>query len=136
MVVFCLHYFRAMASSSGSERMNGGFWEAQIDVAKSKQVDWYKNHVNNQNDSDFSAGGRLNGGIERVVGSRFLLAGEMVDQFLQEIGKAIMEKLSRSKSTGELQATSLFVPPRVMLSIEGICIGCGVKSVIRVPGKA
>ena len=107
-----------------------------IDVAKSRQVDWYKNYVNNQNESDFSANGRSNGGIERVVGSRFLLAGEMGDQFLQEIGKAIMEKLSRSKSTGELQATSLFVPPRVMLSIEGICIGCGVKSVIRVPGKA
>ena len=125
-----------MAVTPGSERMTDGFWEGHMKMVQSRQAEWYKVHVNQQNNSDYSLGGQLNGDTERVVGSRMYLAGEMVDQFLQEIGKGIREKLVRSKSTGELQAISLFVPPRVMSSIEGICIGCGVRDVTRLRGKS
>ena len=100
-----------MAVTPGSERMTDGFWEGHMKMVQSRQSEWYKSHVNQQNNSDYSLGGQLNGDTERVVGSRMYLAGEMVDQFLQEIGKGIREKLVRSKSTGELQAISLFVPP-------------------------
>ena len=84
-------------------------------------------HVNLQSNSDYSLGGQLNADTDRFVGSQMYLAGEMVDQFLQEVGKGIREKLVRSKSTGELQAISLFVPPRVVSLIEGICVGCGMR---------
>ena len=102
-----------MASSTGAERMTDGFWEGQMDIVNSRQAVWYREHVNRQGNEDYSAGGRLPGETERVVGSRMFLAGELVDQFLREVGIAITEKLCRSKSTGEMQATSQFVPPRV-----------------------
>ena len=124
-----------MASSTGAERMTDGFWEGQMDIVNSRQAVWYRDHVNRQGNEDYSAGGRLPGETERVVGSRMFLAGELVDQFLREVGIAIMEKLCRSKSTGEMQATSQFVPPRVMSSIEAICVGCGVRDVLRLKGK-
>ena len=124
-----------MASSTGAERITDGFWEGQMDIVNSRQAVWYREHVNRQGNEDYSAGGRLPGETERVVGSRMFLAGELVDQFLQKVGIAIMEKLCRSKSTGEMQATSQFVLPRVMSSIEAICVGCGVHDVLRLKGK-
>ena len=119
----------------GTERMTDGFWDSQMDLVNSRSVQWYKEHVNRQGNEDYSARGRLNGEGERIIGSRMYLAGEMIDQFMQEVGKGIACKLSRSKATGELQGTSLFVPPRVMMSIEALCVLCGVRDVIRIPGK-
>ena len=79
-----------MASSTGAERMTDGFWEGQMDIVNSRQAVWYREHVNRQGNEDQSAGGRLPGETERVVGSRMFLAGELVDQYLREVGIAII----------------------------------------------
>lgn len=116
---------------ASNERMNNGFWQKQTDMVRSRQAEWYKEHVNLQDDGEFSAGGVLNGSAERVLGSRMYLAGPIVDKYLKQIGQQIESKLSRSKATGKSPPISMFVPEEVMVTMEGICVACGVRRIER-----
>ena len=45
-----------------------------------------------------------------VVGNKLELVGPMIDSYLQEIGKSMKGKLSRSKVTGLVNPVSFFIP--------------------------
>ena len=125
-----------MATNSNyNERMLNGLWEGEEKMVRARQVEWYKDHVNHQSNGKFSLGGEVDGDIERVVGSRMYLAGPMIDKQLKQIGIGIMNKLTRCKRTGRLQVFSNNVFDNVMVSVEAICVGCGVRNVQRKSGK-
>ena len=48
--------------------------------------------------------------LEEIVGNKLELVGPMIDSYLEEIGKAMKCKLSRSKATGLVNPVNLFVP--------------------------
>lgn len=48
--------------------------------------------------------------IEEVVRNKLELVGPMIDSYLQEIGKSMKCKLSRSKVTGLVNPVSFFIP--------------------------
>ena len=125
-----------MASNSNyGERMLNGLWEGEEKMVRARQVEWYKEHVNHQSNDKFSLGGKVNGDIERVVGSRMYLAGPMIDKQLKLIGVGIMNKLSHCKRTGQLKVFSNNVFDNIMVSVEAICVGCGVRNILRKSGK-
>lgn len=45
-----------------------------------------------------------------VVGNKLELVGPMIESYLQEIGKSMKGKLSRSKVTGLVNTVSFFIP--------------------------
>ena len=122
-------------ASNADERMLNGLWREQESHVRARQAEWYREHVNQESSCKFSLGGEVNGDVERVVGSRMYLAGPMIDKTLKLIGVGFMNKLTHSKSTGRLKIFSNNVFDNVFASVEAICIGCGVKKVIRKPGR-
>ena len=55
---------------------------------------WYLEHVK-KDSSDYSMDGELSGYDEKVIGNNLVLAGPMIDGYLKEIGRALLNKLSR-----------------------------------------
>ena len=126
-----------MAEYSGTERMTDGFWQDHRDNLNASNFGWYRDYVNRQDNRDYSNEGELgHPEVERVIGAKRWIGGQEIDQYLRQVGRGIENKLSRSKATGEIEATSLFVTTMAMSGIEAICVGCGVQDVKRIKGKA
>ena len=65
-----------------------------VERKKSKryEANWYKESVNQEDSNTYSMGGDLDGELEKLTGNHLLLSGPLVDQYLSQIGMAMLEK--------------------------------------------
>lgn len=109
---------------------SGNFWSKQVFNLGKFEPEWEKVM---ENDLDFSAGNELDNHTEKTIGNRLLLSGPLIDKYLEEIGKLISSKLSRSKLTGLVPSISMFIPWEIMGKITAMCVSYGseIKNISR-----
>ncbi|PFX29268.1 hypothetical protein AWC38_SpisGene5981 [Stylophora pistillata] len=98
-----------LRASDGSER-GKSFWNvSQVEMKFSVERQWIKAVRKAKRKPNY---GMLNmdSQLEEVVGNKLELVGPMIDSYLEEIGKAVKCKPSRSKATGLVNPVNLFVP--------------------------
>ena len=98
-----------LRASDGSER-GKSFWNvSQVEMKFFVERQWIKAVRKTKRKPNY---GMLNmdSQLEEVVGNKLELVGPMIDSYLEEIGKAVKCKLSRSKATGLVNPVNLFVP--------------------------
>jgi len=101
------------------------FWLPKESRVKRYEASWYKESVNKEDSENYSMGGDLDGNLEKIVGSHILLSGPLVDQFLQQIGLAMLEKLRRSHLTGLVPPIVIFMPLQIYNFFSSLCVGYG-----------
>ena len=97
---------------------------------KFDQCEWMNNkkqiEENGSCKIDYSMGGELNERIEKDEGLRLILSGPLVDFYLAEIGKHMLQKLTRSKLTGPSSFT-INIPTTIMKRIHGLFMQYGAE---------
>ena len=81
-----------MAERMTRDVSKGSFWRRYEHESKSFDQSWRK-EVARKRDDCFSAGGKLDGQLEKFAGCQ-VLVGPMVDSYLFQIGSSISAKLS------------------------------------------
>ena len=106
------------------------FWLRKEHELSTFETGWYKEKVN-QCSADYSMGGKLENNLERTIGNHLVLAGPVMDSYLEEIGKGIHAKLSRGKLTGLAPPLTIFIPWQIMRHLAGLCTGyhCDIKNI-------
>ena len=94
--------------SESSER-GINFWNTSITEMKfSVERDWVKSVRVAENKPNYGMED-MDGQLEEVVGNKLELVGPLLDGYLNEIGKAISQKLLRSKATGLMAPIVLYI---------------------------
>ena len=107
-----------------SSERNATFWMPNQHKVSGFESQWYKEVVS-KDKRDYSMDGELKGDCEKVVGNHLLLAGPIIDGYLQEIGLAISAKLSRGSLTGLAPPVTIFLPKQVMGMLASLCCSYG-----------
>lgn len=100
---------------------SGNFWAKQVLALGKFETEWVK--VMEQ--LDFSADGNLDNHTEKTIGNRLLLSGPLVDGYVEEIGKLLSSKLTRSKLTGLVPPIVMFIPWEIMGKIVALFVAYG-----------
>ena len=112
---------------------NDAFWKSTEVKLSTFEGHWYRQYVSpvsteeevtSVSANNCSMGGRLDGVLEKSVGSHLCLAGPMVDVYLREIGAAMEAKLAK-KSTGLAAPIIMLIPWQVQRHITSLSTGYG-----------
>ena len=120
----CRHTLRSFCRLSGLAERGDNFWLHQSEKLKEFEKSWYAEIKDDQ--CDYSLKGEMESTFEKMVGNHLCLAGPMVDGYLQQIGKAINNKLGR-KTTGLAPAIKLYIPWEVAQHVFQIFQGYGAE---------
>jgi len=101
------------------------FWLSKERKVKRYEANWYKESVNQEDSNTYSMGGDLDGELEKIIGNHLLLSGPLVDQYLSQIGMAMLEKLRRSHLTGLVPPVVIFMPIQIYDYFSSLCVGYG-----------
>lgn len=86
------------------------FWStSNTEMKFSVERRWIRSVRSAENKPNYGMG-VMDSLLEEVVGNKLEMVGPMLDGYLKEIGKAIAQKLRRSKATGLMAPIVLFVP--------------------------
>ena len=86
------------------------FWNTSVTEMKfSVEREWIKSVQSAENKPNYGME-NMDGLLEEVVGNKLELVGPLLDGHLKEIGRAISQKLRRSKATGLMAPVILFIP--------------------------
>lgn len=112
------------------ERRNVNFWSKQVFALGCFEPEWVKVM---KSELDFSCDGELDNHIEKTIGNRLILSGPLVDSYLEEMGKRIYSKLTRSKLTGLVPPITFFLPWEIMSKIAAyfVSYGSDIKNIAK-----
>lgn len=86
------------------------FWNTSaVEMKFSVERQWVKAVRLAENKPNYGMG-KMDGLLEEVIGNKLELVGPLVDGHLKEIGKAVSQKLRRSKATGLMAPVVQFIP--------------------------
>ncbi|XP_066934430.1 uncharacterized protein [Clytia hemisphaerica] len=95
---------------------NNVFWSIQEGKIETLQNKWFKEEILKDKESmelDYQGNSEMDAGIERAFGHQLLLAGPLVDRYLQHIGQMIYKKLLQKHLTGYTQTYREFIPNEI-----------------------
>lgn len=99
-----------LRSYTESSERGEGFWNSSLTEMKfSVEREWIKSVRSADNKPNYGME-PMDGLLEEVVGNKLEMVGPMIDSYLKETGKAISQKLRRSKATGLMAPVVLFFP--------------------------
>ena len=106
-----------LRAPAGQTERGEGFWNASNVAMKfSVERQWICRVRNARRKPNYGTS-KMDGQLEEVVGNKLELAGPLIDSYLQEIGKSIKSKLSKSKTTGLVNPVVMFIPWRIYCHI-------------------
>lgn len=108
-----------------SERA-GKFWCRNVIKLKEVEKEWFSNFVMKEllDRSYNMSDSKLDQQLERTVGNRIVLLGPMLDDYLQEIGQSMQNKL-KGHLTGLATPVKMFIPYQVANQIVALFTGYG-----------
>ena len=94
--------------------------------SKILQSEW-KKYIDEQDEESIFGMAVFNASLEKRWGSGLFLVPPMIDLYIKELGRMMLNKLGRGKNTGIHSSTKVVIPWQVMTSIMGLLVGYGAS---------
>ena len=109
-----------------AERSTENFWSAQQFKFSSFESNLFKENVS-KSSLDYLCGGKFDEKTEKNLGNRLVLSGPLIDFYLEDMGRKMLSKLIKSKTTGLASPIVLSLPWEIVGKICSLCVCYGAN---------